>query len=504
MFLVYYRDFVVGKASLIKSGLYALASIFLLTYYGIEVCPFLEQLTPAELGGALTVALACSFVLKILIFRYLDRKEAATHREVNTQKPWRYLLIDLSAWALAGLLVTIWNTLRYDFPVPSGLKVVLGTITLGIFSATAFALDEERDLIVKIAETENLEGVRTGRFLSVSTKFLVFISTSLVVITGIILLLIYKDFDYVIHALSHDAPFQFSWIVKEILFVFGVLLLGSLMVARHYSRNLRLMFDLQLKTFGAVERGNYDTFVPVVSHDEFSLIAEGANRMIVGLREKERIKRALGKYMSPTVAQAVLSNEHETRLGGRLVDVAVLFTDMRNFTPLSEHAAPQEIVDILNAYFGMVVKAVHQRQGVLDKFMGDAAMAVFGLGGCDDPCEAALGTAFDIQKGLGALNDNLQERGLSQINTGIGIHFGPVVAGNIGSEERMEYTVIGDTVNTASRLEGLTKEFPSSIAVSQDVYKRVAAERQRRLVYLGASGLKGKSEKLPVYGLATA
>ena len=183
-------------------------------------------------------------------------------------------------------MVGTWNSLFYGFPVESGLKVVLGCITLGIFSSAYLALDAERDLIVSLSTLGNLEELRTHKFFSITTKFMVFVSSSLVVICGV-LLWIYKDFTFVISEFSKGESFEFAWVVREVLFVFAVLILGCFVVARRYSRNLGLMFDLQLKAFGAVERGDYDKLVPLVSNDEFSVIAEQSNKMIVGLRERE-------------------------------------------------------------------------------------------------------------------------------------------------------------------------------------------------------------------------
>ncbi len=487
---------------LVKVGAFYLLTVVVLTVYGIEVCPFLEQLTPLDLAAILTGAFVISGVIRYFIFKYLQRNRPGEQCPADLEQPWNYLRIDLGLWLLAGLLVMVWNFSMYDFPVVSGLKVVLGCLTLGIFSATYLALDVEGELIRYLAKEGNLEELRTAQFFSITTKFMVFLGASVGVITGVILLLIYKDFTYVIQALSNQEPFQFSWVVKEVLFVSGLLLAGCFAVARKYSGNLRLMFDLQMEAFGAVEKGNYDTFVPVVSNDEFSMIAEQTNQMIVGLRERERIKRAFGKYMSPTVAQTVLSNEQETNLGGREVEVAVLFTDLRNFTPLSERCTPQEVVGLLNEYFSMVVETVHRHGGVLDKFIGDAAMAVFGLDEGGNACEDAVQTAFEIRQGLEVLNRRFAARGLPEVRNGVGVHFGVVVAGNIGCEQRLEYTVIGDAVNTASRLESLTKELPSVIAISETVYERLGVELRDGLIFVGEHDLKGKSGKIPVYGLS--
>lgn len=475
-----------------------LVGVLLLTFYGIEVCPFLETLPPVELGAVIGAAFLIALVLRYLLFRGM----AGDGDGVDIQRPWRCLRLDLALWILAGLLVTGWNFAHYDFPIESGLKVVLGCATLGIFSSTCLALDQERRLILRLAERDLVEGLARGRFLSITTKFLVFIGASLVLIAGVILLLVYKDFQFVIDALETGRHFRLYWVINEVLFVFGVLLAGSLTTAWYYTRNLRLIFDLQRRTFEAVDRGNYRRFMPVVSHDELGLIAEGVNRMIEGLREKQRIREAFGKYLSRPVAEVILQSEEETGLGGRQVDVAVLFTDIRDFTAIAERSAPQEVVALLNRYFTTVVEAVHRHRGIVDKFIGDAAMAVFGLDGGETPCDDALNAAVNIREGIEALNRELAARGGLSVDGGIGIHYGPVVAGNIGSEERLEYTVIGDTVNTASRLEGLTKDLGTAVLVSAEVYSRAGAAIKPRLTYLGSHPLKGKTAPHPVYGLA--
>ena len=140
------------KGSILKAGLFYLFGIIVLTYYGIEVCPYLDNLRPIELAGIFTPAFLIAGVCRMLILKWLDKKEQKAPEEVNLQKPWQQLRVDLGIWVFAGLLVTVWNFVSYDFPVESGLKVVLGCTTLGIFSAAYLALDTERDLILSTTE----------------------------------------------------------------------------------------------------------------------------------------------------------------------------------------------------------------------------------------------------------------------------------------------------------------------------------------------------------------
>jgi len=484
-----------------KTAIVYLISIGLLSYYGIEVCPFLESMTTRQLLSVHAGAFLIGFVCRSLLVFRLQRQEESRD-EIDMDRPWRYLQVDLGTWICIGLLVTAWNSLAYSFPVGSGLKVVLGCATLGVFSATSLALDVEHRLIGCLSQDASMASSSHGRFLSITTKFLVFIGLCVGVICLVLLLLIYKDFQFVVERLTTTEPFQFAWIVREVVFVFAVLLAGTAVVLSKYRRNLQLMFDLQLDALRVVGEGNYDSLVPVVSHDEFSSIAEQTNDMIAGLKERERVKAIFGKYMSAPVAREILDSEHGDDLGGREIRVAVLFTDLRDFTPLSEKSSPREVVQILNEYFTLVVETVHRHHGVLDKFIGDAAMAIFGLGGGGHPCDDALASAVDIRRGLTAMNTSLGERGLATIDTGAGIDYGQVVAGNIGSRERMEFTVIGDTVNTASRLEALTKELPVSVALSETVYGELAEQARADLEPMGDHALKGKVAPLPVLGLA--
>ena len=487
-----------------KTALFYAIGALLLGFYGIEVCPFLEDMEPAELAGVIAGAFVLGYACRAyMIYRLRREDEGRAGAKVDIHRPWKLLVIDLGVWLCMGFSIAGWNLVFYGFPVvESGMKVVLGCVTLGVFAATAFALDVEA-AIIRCIDEEGMQitGFDEDKFLSITTKFLVFIGLCMGLVFAVLLMLVYKDFAFIIGHMSTSAPYQFYWIIGEVLFVFVVLLAGTVLVMRKYSRNLSAMFSLQLGALERVQEGQYEAGVPVVSHDEFSLIALQTNRMIDGLREKERLRSVFGKYVDGMVAQEILECEAGADLGGREAEVAVLFTDIRDFTSLSERCTPQEVIEVLNEYFTLVVDAVHRYQGVLDKFIGDEAMAVFGLEGGGNASEAAVETALDIGAALGEMGRRMEVRGLPAILAGIGIHYGGVVAGNIGSQERLEYTVIGDTVNTAARLEQLTKSLPSSLAVSQSVYEAVSAEMRERLAFLGERELKGKSAPLSVYGL---
>lgn len=399
------------------------------------------------------------------------------------------------------MAIALRNLWGYGFPfAKSGAKLAIGCATLGFF-AGAFELLERQRRSARLVLEQKLDPPRIDAgYVPVAVQFLVFFTVTLLVFSTVMVLLIEKDFLELRFAVSRGRNIPFAEVAWEIVFVMVVLFGCSYLVVRRYAANLADMFALELSALDAVKRGDYQVRVPAFTQDEFARIASGTNEMIAGLAERERIRKAFGKYVSPQVAKSILASEQGTDLGGRLVDVAVLFSDLRNFTPLSESMSPTELVAFLNEYFTGTVAAIHGRGGVLDKFIGDAAMAVFGLAGESDACDAAIDAALAMREHLAEVNRRLAERGKPAVDNGIGVHFGTVVAGNIGSPDRLEYTVIGDAVNVASRLESATKEQGVALLVSEAVLGKLSPERRGLFRDLGAHKLKGKAEPLPMFG----
>jgi adenylate cyclase len=219
-----------------------------------------------------------------------------------------------------------------------------------------------------------------------------------------------------------------------------------------------------------LEQQEYVHVEAVRTGDELEDLASGFNTMVDGLKERDKLRNTFGKYMTTAVMEHLLSGK--VRLGGESITVTILFTDIRSFTTISEKMAAQALVGLLNEYFTEMVGIVIKEEGVVDKYIGDAIMAVFGapVPKKDDALHAVR-AAVRMRQALAHLNERLEERGLAPLRTGIGIHTGEVVAGNIGSEKRMEYTVIGDAVNLASRLETSTKELGVNVLISEDTYQ---------------------------------
>ena len=246
----------------------------------------------------------------------------------------------------------------------------------------------------------------------------------------------------------------------------------------------------------AIGEGNLDQRIDLKRNDELGVLTDAFNDMAESLRDKEFIKSTFERYVSKPLAEQILLRRDELRLGGELRDVTVLFSDIRRFTSLAEQLPPAQVVDLLNGYFARMIQVVSRHGGMVDKLMGDSVMALFGapisLG--DEPLRAVL-CALEMQREGAVYNRECEARGLPPLPMGIGINTGPVIAGNIGSSARMEYTVIGDEVNVAARLQGIAG--PGEVLISGRTFACV--QHAVRVTPLEPMLLKGKQARVEVY-----
>jgi adenylate cyclase len=211
----------------------------------------------------------------------------------------------------------------------------------------------------------------------------------------------------------------------------------------------------------------------VVSKDEIGILGNAINRMGSGLEKREKIEKTFRKYVDHQVAERILDGvESELRIEGTNVNAVVMFADVRGFTSMSENSSPEEIVKMLNQFFERMVGIVQKHQGVIDKFIGDNMMVVWGVPKAIENAEAkAVTAALEMMTEMEKMNAERKSQGLSEIGMGIGLNSGPMIAGSIGSSERMEYTVIGDTVNTAQRAESVAKR--QQLVITDVMYSKV-------------------------------
>jgi adenylate cyclase len=230
----------------------------------------------------------------------------------------------------------------------------------------------------------------------------------------------------------------------------------------------------------------------------FALFGGVGYQYFVEGREKRKMQRLFGQYVSKDVYEQLVANPELARLGGQRRQMTVLFSDIRGFTTVSERGEPEEIVGMLNEYFTRMVAIVFAHKGTLDKFVGDMVMALFGAP-LDDPhhAEHAVDAALEMIRELNRLNEKWSAEGRPVLDIGIGISTGPMIAGNIGSEAIMSYTVIGDAVNLGARLESLNKEYGTRIIISEATREALSG----RYLYrpLGDVVVKGKTRPVAIY-----
>lgn len=215
-------------------------------------------------------------------------------------------------------------------------------------------------------------------------------------------------------------------------------------------------------------------------------------------RKKEKLAAAMGKYISRDVMQNVVENIDNIKLGGKKAEITVLFADIRDFTSISEQLSAEEVSEILNEYFSEIVPIIERYNGVLNKFMGDAVLAIFGEPiRHKDHAQNAVRCADKMLKRVKYLQRKWLEEGKPKIEIGIGISTGEAFVGNIGSENRLEYTVIGDTVNTASRIENYNKTYKTKFLISQETYRYVAQIAD--VIKIREVTIRGKSQKMNIY-----
>jgi adenylate cyclase len=240
----------------------------------------------------------------------------------------------------------------------------------------------------------------------------------------------------------------------------------------------------------------------VTTNDELGYLSERFNSMTDGLRQGERLRELFGLYVSSEVAQAAV--ETGAGLGGELVNCSVMFSDIRDFTTLSEQMPPRRLVELINRYMTAMVSVIVNHGGVVTRFGGDSILAVFGtpLNPMSDHADRAVRTAIGMRQALAAFNQEETAARLPALESGIGIASGPVIAGNVGGKERIEYTVMGDAVNLAARLEDKTKDTGFPILVSDETYRALNEVSDVSARSLTDVQIKGKRGRVTVYALS--
>ncbi|WP_225993232.1 adenylate/guanylate cyclase domain-containing protein [Actinomadura rudentiformis] len=402
---------------------------------------------------AVPVALALGFRLWRPVVRLV--REGGTpdrqQRRAVLLGPLRVTLVMGTLWALGALGIAVLDLVMFTvrLAVKTGLTSLLGAAT----TCTIVYLLSERLLRPAAALVLTTEHPRWVKLPGVTTRvMLAWALGTAIPVFGLVCV--------AIGALAAGG-IGTTQLAITILGLGGTALLVGMAVTYLATQAIADPIKTVRKGMARVERGDLETEIEVYDASEVGQLQSGFNHMVTGLRDHERLRDLFGRHVGEEVAGLALENGH-VELGGETREVSVLFVDLTGSTRLAETHAPDEVVTLLNQFFGVVVETVNGHGGWINKFEGDAALAIFGAPtDVEDSAGAALGAARELSFRL--------RTEVPQVDAGIGVSAGPVVAGYIGAEQRFEYTVIGDPVNEAARLSDLAKVAPGRVLASGTV-----------------------------------
>lgn len=289
-------------------------------------------------------------------------------------------------------------------------------------------------------------------------------------------------------------------VLRESFKIMGQILSVAIFLIFLFSNSISSPIEKLVYLTQQISKGNFDVNaskqVKSIIKDEVTDLAKSFDSMTSGLKERDKVKNLFSKFHGSKVAEDLLNKD--IGIGGQNKEVIVFFSDIRGFTAFSEKRPPEEVVEMLNEYFGVMVKIINTHNGVVDKFIGDAIMAIWGAPkGSPQDAENAVRACIEMRKALQQLNEKRISQNQPPINIGMGLHAGNAISGTIGSNERMEYTVIGNTINTGSRIEASTKAFGADLLISDEVVSKIGDKFLIEMA--GAAEVKGRSEALKLY-----
>ncbi|PYM22781.1 MAG: hypothetical protein DMD78_13560 [Candidatus Rokuibacteriota bacterium] len=415
------------------------------------------------------------------------------------QLPFAFAAVSAVGWSLATIIWgVVWPLIDGSFDARHAVRTMFGTLMAGSLAvATVFFLVEQhwRATLPVLFPDGRLTDVAGAPRLSVRTRLLVIFLLICLIPTAMLGIMAYN---HAVGALADPsrADAILRNLVMAILFLSVVGVLASIRLALFVSRSVAGPLATLERAMAEVERGRFDTRAPVVCTDEIGRLTEGFNRMVRGLQERELLRETFGKYVSQEIRDEILAGR--VALEGQVLEATILFADLRDFTTWVEASDPREVVRDLNSYFTEMEAAIRGQGGLVLQYIGDEIEAVFGAP-VDKPdhAAAAVRAAREMRARLAAWN--AARPGKPALRHGIGVHTGTVVAGNIGSSERLSYALVGDPVNLASRIQGLTKELAADVLVSGTTRARIGEELPLRP--LPAVRVKGRIAEVEVYAL---
>ncbi len=414
---------------------------------------------------------------------WLTDERPATLEEARTvlRSPLRLFLLQVSLWLIAAVLFGIFNATH---SLALGARVVVIVALTGVVTASCSYLLTE--LLLRPAAVRALSDGAPGKLAvpGVATRAVL----AWVMGTGLPL---FGMVAIGVIALSGDRSSTREQLGVAMVALGGAGIVVGLLAVTVAARATADPVESVRRALARVQRGEFDVRVPVYDGTQVGQLQLGFNEMVGGLAERDRIREAFGTYVDPEVAEHIL--EEGTNLDGEELEVTIMFVDVRDFTSFAESTPAEEVVAAINALFEQIVPVIHDHGGRVDKFVGDGLLAVFGAPRRqEDHADQALAAALEITQGLES------EEGLE---IGIGLNSGVVVAGNVGGAGRLEFSVIGDPVNVAARVEAATRETGDTVLLA-DRTRELLNDSSAELTERMNVELKGKSETVRVFAVA--
>jgi class 3 adenylate cyclase len=433
---------------------------------------------------ALAVAVVGALTIAPMLRWYLagaqpdSRQRKAARRLVRRQS-----MILAATWLAGAAAVILLNTDSWSqIAVPTALGALLGAMAA---ISTAALITQRHVRPIVLTAIEGSGGAITAP--DVLTRLMVtWLLCSTVPCAVIASLIIIRPNRW----LSASTPAIEVSVLVVALAAGLVGLPAMFLISRSISDPLQEVID----AMSEVEHGRIGTEVSVYERSQIGRLQTGFNNMMSGLAERDSLRDLFGRHVGSDVARRAI--EHGTSLSGDVGEAAVLFIDLAGSTQFAASHSPQQVAEVLNEFFGIVVSEVDRRHGLINKFQGDAALAIFGV---PLPSDTAASDALATARALG-----VEMRRLPMIDFGIGVSAGSVFAGNIGAENRYEYTVIGDAVNEAARLADFAKSIDQKIVCSAAALNRADADERLRWQPQGHTVLRGRSQPTPLFIPASA
>lgn len=428
-----------------------------------------------------------------------DLEIKAKKRIIN--EPFVLIGLDLCMWLLSA---TIYFTMHWVLSSSGpylAQRALFNNISTGLITGTvAFFLLEyilQKKLSPYFFPHGKLSEVPKTWRIRIRTRLI-----ALLLACNLIPLLLIVQTSYSLTIQHHNFVPSFEQIRVAIL-TNALLFIGTgTCVTMFISRNLTSPFDEILSTLKSIKDGVFDKTIKVISNDEIGYTGDVINEMSEGLLERELIKDTFGKYVTKEIRDEVLSGR--VPLDGEKKEVTVLFSDLRNFTHMTESNDPKMVVKVMNRYFAEMSEAIKAQGGLVLQFIGDEIYAVFGAPvKLDDHPTKAFRASLEMSRRLVKLNKEFKRKGWPSLQHGIGVHTGEAIAANIGSPDRLSYLLIGDTINLASRLQTLTKEVGTEMIISSSTYDLILQSElyNIKLSKLPSMRLKGKTQPVDIYAL---